>query len=80
MKTLDDALRAGEAPEVTHRNSVGVVQYRCQADGCRCWRPAFALRDVRLTSAFGDAAFVCDECEGRVRRSIGTLFSALEQR
>lgn len=67
-KTLADAIAAGEGVTVTTRTRAGVVQHRCEATGCRVWRPAFALRDLRESEAFGAAGFVCDDCEGKLAR------------
>lgn len=77
MKTLADALAAGETPDIDARTRAGVTHYRCTVDGCRFWRPAFVLRDVRESPAFGAATFACDECEGRVRRALTPMFAAL---
>lgn len=77
MKTLADALAAGEPVKIETRTLVGVTTHRCTAERCRTWRPAFALRDVRESPAFGSASFVCDECEGRVRRFLTPLIEAI---
>ena len=80
MMTLADALAAGEVdPAPQMRVRAGVTTHACEAAGCRYWRPAFALRDVRESPAFGAARFVCDECESQVRRALSPLFAALGQ-
>jgi len=75
MKTLADAFEAGEAVETRAVTRAGITRHRC--DACARTRPAFALRDVRESPAFGAARFVCDECEGQVRRALAPLFAAL---
>ncbi len=64
MKTLEDALNAGEAIKIERRERNGCVRYGCQT--CRTWRPAFALRDLRDTTG----SFSCDDCEARVWRAV----------
>lgn len=74
IQTRDENGRVALTPDPAH---VPIVAYACEAQGCRRWRSAHMLRDVRASDAFGAARFVCDECEISVGRHLQALFGAL---